>query len=113
MCKNGGWNHGSSNAYGYAAHPYPETTGMALAALRGLQNPKVQQGIEVALRFLNECRSADALNWLRVGLGAHDQLPMEFCAPSDLTQHTVPETSLDVLVDTAKRQGRNLFVNLV
>jgi squalene cyclase len=113
MCKNGGWNHGSSNALGYGARPYPETTGMALAALRGLQHPKVQQGIRIAQQFLSQCRSADALNWLRVGLHAHDQLPAAFCPPTDLIRHTIPEASLDVLVNSAERQGRDLFVNLV
>ncbi|MDR3702178.1 MAG: terpene cyclase/mutase family protein [Candidatus Sulfopaludibacter sp.] len=113
ICKGGGWNHGSSNALGYAAHPYPETTGMALAALRGRQHPKIGQGIQVALQFLSVCRSTDALNWLRVGLGAHDRLPAGFCPPADLAQHTIPETSLSVLVDSAQRQGRGLFVNLV
>jgi hypothetical protein len=113
MCKEGGWNHGSSNALGYAAHPYPETTGMALAALRGLQHPKVKQGIGVALQFLSECRSADALNWLRLGLRAHGQLPVGFCPPADLARYTIPETSLDVLVSCAERQGRDLFVNPV
>ena len=113
ICKGGGWNHGSSNALGYAAHAYPETTGMALAALRGRKHPGIDQGIRVALQFLSACRSADALNWLRVGLGAHDQLPAGFCAPTDLAQHTIPETSLAVLVESAQRQGRGLFVNLV
>jgi len=113
MCKEGGWNHGSSNALGYAAHPYPETTGMALAALRGIRHPKINLAIRVALQFLNDCRSADALNWLRLGLRAHDQLPVGFCPPADLTQHTIPETSLDVLVTTAEQQGRDLFVNVV
>ncbi len=112
-CKEGGWNHGSSNALGYAAQAYPETTGMALAALRGRQHPKIDRALAVALRFLDECRSADALNWLRVGLTAHDRLPAGFCPPTDLTQHTVPETSLDVLVDSAQRRGRDLFLNLV
>jgi len=113
MCKEGGWNHGSSNALGYAAHPYPETTGMALLALRGVNHPKVKQAIDVARRFLTECRSADALNWLRLGLRAHDQLPVGFCPPADVARHTIPETSLDVLVTTAEQQGRELFINLV
>jgi hypothetical protein len=113
ICKGGGWNHGSANALGYAGHPYPETTGMALAALRGRKHPKIDRGIEVALRFLGECRSADALNWLRVGLSAHNQLPPGFSPPTDLAQHTIPETSLAVLVDSAQRRGCGLFVNLV
>lgn len=112
-CKEGGWNHGSSNALGYAAQAYPETTGMALAALRDRTHPKITIAIQIAQRFLTECRSADALNWLRVGLKAHDSLPAGFCPPTDLTQHTIPETCLDVLVDSAQRRGRDLFLNLV
>jgi hypothetical protein len=113
MCKSGGWNHGSSNALGYAAHPYPETTGMALTALRGLTGPKVTQAIAVAQRFLGECRSADALNWLRLGLRSHDQLAHDFCPPADIARRTIPETSLDVLVSGAERAGSDLFQNLV
>ena len=113
MCKTGGWNHGSYNALGYAAHPYPETTGMALAALRGVSHPKVTQAIGVAQQFLSECRSADALNWLRLGLRAHGQLPRDFCPPTDVIRRTVPEASLDVLVTQAVRQDRDVFVNLV
>jgi len=113
MCKGGGWNHGSSNALGYAAHPYPETTGMALAALGGVTGPKVTKAIEVAQQFLSDCRSADALNWLRLGLRVQGQLPRDFCPPTDVVRRTVPEASLDVLVTMAVRQDRDVFVNLV
>ena len=75
MCRDGGWNHGSVRALGYESTPYPETTGMALAALRGVRSPEIEPALDVAERFLGECRSADALNWLRIGLMAHGQLP--------------------------------------
>lgn len=96
-CAGGGWNHGSSQALGYAANAYPETTGMALAALRGVEDERVKQGIGVARAFLQECRSADALNWLRAGLRAHDELPAGYSAPTGLTRHTVSEVALDEL----------------
>ena len=67
----GGWNHGSVRALGYESTPYPETTGMALAALRGVRSRETESALNVADRFLRECRSADALNWLRIGLMAH------------------------------------------
>ena len=108
MCTGGGWNHGSAHALGYASLPYPETTGMALAALRGFEAPEVQMGIGVARRFLADCRSADALNWLRLGLAAHGQLPAGFCSPADVPRRTIPETSLDLLVSAADG-GRHLF----
>ncbi len=107
-CDGGGWNHGSSRALGYPSGPYPETTGLALAALRGVRSPQVGLALTVAQRFLDDCRSADALNWLRLGLRAHGQLPAGYCTPSGVEYRTIPETSLD-LVMTAAEQGRDCF----
>jgi hypothetical protein len=99
MCQGGGWNHGSARPLGYDSDPYPETTGMALAALRGETAPEVGQALGVARRFLAECRSADALNWLRLGLLAHDGLPVGFTPPPDIVCRTVPELSLKLLLE--------------
>ena len=85
--------------------PYPETTGMALAALRGVRAPQVERAIAVARQFLTECRSADAQNWLRLGLIAQGHLPAGYCRPQDLSFRTVPEISLDLLMNSS---GRNL-----
>jgi hypothetical protein len=98
MCRGGGWNHGSVRALGYDAAPYPETTGMALAALRGVRTGEMEQALTVAEGFLGECRSADALNWLRIGLMAHGRLPDAYCPQSQVSCRTLPETSLDMLV---------------
>ena len=108
MCQGGGWNHGSAHVFGYESGPYPETTGLALAALRGFQAPEVQAGVNVARRFLAECHSADALNWLRLGLHAQGQLPAGYCPPSQVAYRTIPEISLDVLVSNVEA-GRNIF----
>jgi hypothetical protein len=108
MCRGGGWNHGSPRAYGYESRPYPETTGQALAALRGVRSPEVDQALTVARRFLAECRSADALNWLRLGLLAHEELPAGYCVPPGVTNRTLPDTSLEMLVGAVQRGG-NLF----
>jgi hypothetical protein len=107
-CDEGGWNHGSSRPLGYPSRPYPETTGLALAALRGVRAPQVGQALTMAHRFLDECRSADALNWLRLGLRAHGELPAGYCTPSGVEYRTIPETSLD-LVMTAAEQGHDCF----
>lgn len=66
-CKEGGWNHGSTHALGYEARPYPETTGVALLALRGVKAPEIDRGIEQAERFMQEPNPAGAA-WLRLGL---------------------------------------------
>jgi hypothetical protein len=107
-CGEGGWNHGSVRALGYESKPYPETTGMALAALRGVRAPEVARALNVAKQFLLDCRSADAQNWLRLGLVAQGQLPAGYCRPPNLAFRTVPETSLDLLMSNAAA-GHNLF----
>ena len=105
MCPEGGWNHGSVRTLGYESHPYPETTGMGLTALRGVTSPKVERALTVAKAFLTDCRSADALNWLRLGLVAHGQLPAGYCPPTQVAYRTLPETSLELLVN-ATEEGR-------
>jgi Prenyltransferase and squalene oxidase repeat len=99
MCQGGGWNHGSARPLGYDSDPYPETTGMALAALRGEAGPEVGEALGVAHRFLEECRSADAFNWLRLGVWAHGGLPAGFTPPAGLACRTVPELSLRLLLE--------------
>jgi hypothetical protein len=108
MCHGGGWNHGSARALGYESRPYPETTGQALAALRGVRSPEVDKALTVARRFLAECRSAEALNWLRLGLLAHDELPESYCVPPGVTSRTLPDRSLEMLV-SAVQEGSDLF----
>jgi hypothetical protein len=109
VCGEGGWNHGSVRARGYESLPYPETTGMALAALRGVRSPGTERSLAVARRFLEECRSADALNWLRLGLLAHGQLPAGYCHPVAVANRTLPDTSLGLLVAEAEK-GRDFFL---
>jgi squalene cyclase len=107
-CDEGGWNHGSVGAFGYASKPYPETTGMALAALRGVRAPQVTAALAIARQFLADCRSADAQNWLRLGLSAHAALPPRYCVPEGLSFRTVPETSLELLLSGANT-GEGVF----
>jgi hypothetical protein len=107
-CKGGGWNHGAVNALGYESGPYPETTGMALAALHGVQAPEVETGVDVARRFLETSRSADAINWLGLGLMAHGGMPADYCRPADVECRTLPETSLAMLVREVQK-GRNVL----
>ena len=107
MCLNGGWNHGSLRVYGVDGLPYPETTGIALAAIRGVPGPSTDKSVAVALTFLRDCRSADSLNWLRMGLMAHGKLPLDYRAPA-LACRTVPETSVGMLVAETQK-GREIF----
>jgi hypothetical protein len=108
MCQEGGWNHGSVRALGYESRPYPETTGMGLTALRGVGVPKVDLAVNVARGFLTDCHSADALNWLRLGLMAHGKMPAGYCPPEKVAYRTLPETSLELLV-IATEKGHGLI----
>ena len=101
MCKEGGWNHGSVRPLGYEGRPYPETTGMALAALGGAKAPELDRGLAVARQFLAECRSADACNWLTLGLRAHGQAPRS-ANPPRVTYRTTPETALGMVVNSGE-----------
>ncbi|HEY9141746.1 MAG TPA: prenyltransferase/squalene oxidase repeat-containing protein [Bryobacteraceae bacterium] len=108
MCKGGGWNHGAARSWGYESDAYPETTGMALAALRGIHGRETEQSLELAVRFLEQCRSADALNWLRLGLAAHGRMPEGYSPPPSIAYRTVPEVATSVLADGAVA-GKSVF----
>jgi hypothetical protein len=108
MCSGGGWNHGSAKALGYDSRPYPETTGMALAALRGVTGPQVELAVGVARQFLGQVRSAEAVNWLRFGLRAHAQLPAGYDPPEGLAYRTISEASLNLLAGDAVK-GHEFF----
>jgi len=107
-CHEGGWNHGAAQSLGYDAGPYPETTGMALAALRGVDAPEVRRGIETAHRFLEKTHSADAINWLGLGLMAHGGMPAGYDRPAGVEYRTLPETSLAMLLGEV-RKGRDVL----
>jgi len=77
MCRDGGWNHGGSKALGYEAGSYPETTGAALLALRGMQSPQIARALARAEEHSGKCRSAQGLSWLCLGLRAHVKEPLE------------------------------------
>jgi hypothetical protein len=107
MCAKGGWNHGGARVYGVEGLAYPETTGIALAALRGVRGPATDRSIAAALEFLKDCRSVDARNWLCLGLMAHGRLPAEYDLPAT-GGRTLIEVALGMLV-AETHQGRAAF----
>jgi hypothetical protein len=107
-CSDGGWNHGSARALGYELPSYPETTGMALLAMQGVRSGKIERALATAERFLGECRSTDAMNWLRLGLLVHGRLPADYCRRESPEPRTLPEASLEVLATNAEK-GRGFW----
>jgi hypothetical protein len=106
VCADGGWNHGSSRALGYESNSYPETTGVVLLALHGVKSPKIPRAIETARKHLAQCRSAEGVNWLKLGLLAHGQA---IDGSPDWPPRTVPESALAAIADAAGR-GKNIFL---
>lgn len=106
-CNDGGWNHGSSRALGYEADSYPETTGMTLLALHGIQRERIAISLEKAKQHLQTCRSSEAASWLRLGLSAHAvKMPLPDVRPP----RSVMEMSLALLAEAAEA-GRNEFLS--
>jgi prenyltransferase/squalene oxidase-like repeat protein len=105
-CADGGWNHGSERALGYDGNSYPETTGLALVALAG--TPRLEPSLSTAAHQLRDCRSAEGVSWLRLGLRAHGRATaqsMPAVKPRD-----VRDTALCVLAEKAEK-GRNVFLD--
>ena len=100
MCKDGGWNHGSSRALGYESDSYPETTGVALAALAG--DSGLEKSLSRAEEHLRNCRSTQGSSWLILGLAAHGK--------SSTAVNTTGRSTLDAalsLLASSALQGQN------
>lgn len=107
-CRDGGWNHGSSRALGYEAGSYPETTGLALLALHGSNAPKLPAALAAAQHHASACRSAEGINWLRLGLAAHSKSAPAGPVPQDPCRG-VMDNALLVLAERATT-GKNAFL---
>ena len=84
-CRDGGWNHGSARALGYEAHSYPEMTGLALSALAGTKH--AESAKSNALVQLPECRTAEGVAWLQLGLAAVGVRPLRAEVPACRSAH--------------------------
>jgi hypothetical protein len=108
-CSDGGWNYGAPRALGFEARSYPETTGIALLALHGIDSSEVRKACALAQVQLANCRSSEAESWLRLGLLAHRQLPLD-APPPVRTPRTVQNSALASLASAAEH-GVNIFLD--
>jgi hypothetical protein len=71
QCEDGGWNYGSIHVPGRDGDSYPETTGVALLALNGVPpSSQLEKAKTAARRHFSECRTAEGIAWLRMGMAA-------------------------------------------
>jgi len=72
----GGWNYGNPRVFQNTLRPFPDTTGMALAALAGEPESKaLREGIDYLKDELPRVRAPLSLSWGLMGLGAHGARP--------------------------------------
>ena len=103
ICADGGWNHGSARALGYAAASYPDTTGQGLLALQGVADDRVNHASNLAVRQLNTERSAEAASWLQLGLLAQGRNPIEPALP--LVCRTTNAFALRIIAAAARKNN--------
>lgn len=72
----GGWNYGNTKVFGQELLPFPESTGMALNALRGVvPQGQVQKSLDFLQARLQEVRTPLALSWGLMGLASWGEEP--------------------------------------
>ncbi|HXH82179.1 MAG TPA: prenyltransferase/squalene oxidase repeat-containing protein [Candidatus Tectomicrobia bacterium] len=79
MCDAGGWNYGNARVLGDPLAPYPETTSVALLALRDRQDDvRLRKSAEVLERLLDATPSGLALGLGILALAAYGRRTMRF-----------------------------------
>ena len=77
----GGWNYGNTRVFGQELFPFPESTGLALNALKGMvPQARVQKSLDYLNSRLQEVRTPLALGWGLMGLAAWGQEPLKYRA---------------------------------
>ncbi len=102
VCSDSGWNYGTPRVLGYEASSYPETTGLALLALRGEKSPAVAGALARAEAALAGPLSAQGFAWLTLALAAHNRRPAGLVPPP-------PRNLLDTALLALAAAGPEVF----
>ena len=106
-CADGGWNHGGSNTRSEDATAYPETTGLALLALRAASIAPPPDALALAAKFAANPESTEGLSWLQMALRTSTR------AIPDPPVMPTPRTSRDIalrLLALSAQSGSNIFL---
>ena len=107
-CADDGWNHGGSKTRSEDATSYPETTGLALLALRGASITQPPSAVTVARKFATNPESIEGLAWIQMALQSAS-LPIP-----DPTVMPKPRTTRDTalrMLSLAAANGKNVFLD--
>lgn len=99
----GGWNHGGWYGASEPVTSYPETTGIALLALRGLPPHALQPSIDLAEANIARPGSLEAWAWLNMSLIVHGRRASHERADTPLESRawTVRDLALGILSSNA------------
>lgn len=100
----GGWNHGGFFARNEQVTSYPETTGLALLALRELPDDIMDSTLRKAESLAFETHSADAHAWLHLGLAAQGRRPAAVSG-SPFRCWTIVDDALSLLAQTTDEKA--------
>ena len=106
-CRDGGWNHGSTQALGYDSDSYPETTGIVALALHGSKDPVMPDALRVVERHRERSQSLEASSWLTLALLAWGRRP----APVNLPGNGGTIELALAEIARAAAAGRNMFLD--
>lgn len=109
MCRDGGWNYGSTRALSFDVGSYPETTGLALLALASARGPDLGKSLSLARQQLEACRTAEGRSWLEMALLAHGR-SVPPAPPVVPTCRNLMDAAL-LLLAQASARGRNVFLD--
>jgi len=113
VCAGGGWNYGNSWVLGEELWPYPDTTALALLALRRRRDdPVVTESLEALVRMLETHGSSLALS---LGIHCFDEYGIDADAYRgrlrDLWElEPVETTSRAIVLSLLALEGRNPFL---
>jgi hypothetical protein len=103
-CIDDGWNHGGSKTRSEDATSYPETTGLALLALRAADINPPAASLTLARRFATHPESSEGFSWIQMALASPVPDPASLPPP-----RTTRDSALRLL-SLAALEGQNPFL---
>ena len=107
-CSDNGWNHGGSTTRSEDALSYPETTGLALLALRAASIALPPSAVTLARQFAKNPESMEGLSWIQMAL----QTPSESISdPQVMPQSRTNRDFALRLLALSAGEGRNVLLS--